>query len=97
MSWFEAILLLIQGGVCGLVIAELVRFTKRDGKLYPMMDERPVSRTLLAAVALVGLMITLRLVSVDVDTRVCIEETREAISDIYSGQLPTPPLSLTCK
>lgn len=88
--------LALNGLVFGMVVGQLVRFRRRGGKLSAAWDERPVSRLLLTAVALAGLILLTRLVALDLNTRECLEDTREALISARLGDYQGP-LTIECQ
>ncbi len=75
-DWMVLASLLAQGAIAGVVVVQLVRFYKVGGKLHVALDERPISRIVFSAVILIFVLVVIRLITIDIETRDCIEQSQ---------------------
>lgn len=76
-DWLLLLSIVIPSIVAGLAIVQLFKFKKVNGKLRIALDERPVSRVILAVVVIAFVAVVIRLITIDVDTRDCIERLQD--------------------
>lgn len=79
MNDWNIVMLALQGFVIGVVLFQLVKFRKQDDKLYPELDDTPVTRRLFALVGLVAVIGIAQLIQYEINTRECVENTREVL------------------
>jgi len=80
-DWMVVVSLLLLGGIVGVVVTQLVKFSRTGGKLSITLDDRPVSRLILASIVIVFVLVIIRLITIDVDTRDCIDQLHRDQAD----------------